>query len=82
MADDHIIDLKHVSKRYGMGISVILDVIHSHAVKNAKEGIGFFDGSDHLYFHHGEKGHHKVWDSRCFDYGKPETIQFLLSNLK
>ena len=71
-----------IDTAHGMGISVILDIIHSHAVKNAKEGIGYFDGSDHLYTHHGEKGHHKVWDSRCFDYGKPETVQFLLSNLK
>jgi 1,4-alpha-glucan branching enzyme len=71
-----------IDTAHGMGISVILDIIHSHAVKNEKEGIGYLDGSDHLYFHHGEKGHHRVWDSRCFDYGKPETIQFLLSNLK
>jgi 1,4-alpha-glucan branching enzyme len=71
-----------IDTAHGMGISVILDLIHSHAVKNEKEGIGYFDGSDHLYTHHGEKGHHKVWDSRCFDYGKPETIRFLLSNLK
>ena len=71
-----------IDTAHGMGISVILDIIHSHAVKNEKEGIGCFDGSDHLYTHHGEKGHHKVWDSRCFDYGKPETVHFLLSNLK
>ena len=71
-----------IDTAHGMGISVILDVIHSHAVKNEKEGIGAFDGSDYLYTHHGEKGHHKVWDSRCFDYGKTETIHFLLSNLK
>ena len=71
-----------IDTAHGMGISVILDVIHSHAVKNEKEGVAFLDGSDHLYMHHGEKGHHKVWDSRCFDYGKQETIQFLLSNLK
>lgn len=77
---EELMDL--IDTAHGMGISVILDVIHSHAVKNEKEGIGFLDGSDHLYTHHGEKGHHKVWDSRCFDYGKSETIQFLLSNLK
>ena len=71
-----------IDTAHGMGISVILDIIHSHAVKNEKEGIGCFDGSDHLYTHHGEKGHHKVWDSRCFDYGKLETVHFLLSNLK
>ena len=67
---------------HGMGISVILDIIHSHAVKNEREGIGRFDGSDSLYTHHGDRGHHRVWDSRCFDYGKEETIRFLLSNLK
>lgn len=64
------------------GISVILDVVHSHAVSNAKEGLSLFDGSDCLYFHKGEKGHHRVWDSRCFDYGKQETLLFLFSNLK
>ncbi len=71
-----------IDTAHGMGLSVILDIIHSHAVKNEKEGVGYLDGSDHLFTHHGEKGHHRVWDSRCFDYGKPETIQFLLSNLK
>ena len=71
-----------IDTAHGMGISVILDIIHSHAVKNPKEGVGYLDGSDYLYTHHGDKGHHRVWDSRCFDYGKPETIQFLLSNLK
>lgn len=64
------------------GIAVILDIVHSHAVSNVKEGLSLFDGSDHLYFHTGEKGMHPVWNSRCFDYGKQETILFLLSNLK
>lgn len=64
------------------GIAVILDIVHSHAVSNAKEGLGLFDGRDDLYFHTGERGRHPVWDSRCFDYGKQETLLFLLSNLK
>ena len=64
------------------GISVILDVVHSHSVSNVKEGLSQFDGSDCLYFHHGEKGQHPVWDSRCFDYGKSETMMYLFSNLK
>lgn len=71
-----------IDTAHGMGISVILDIIHSHAVKNVKEGLGYIDGSDHLYMRHGEQGHHRVWDSRCFDYGKQETLHFLLSNLK
>ena len=71
-----------IDAAHGMGISVILDVVHSHSVSNVKEGLSQFDGSDHLYFHHGERGQHPVWDSRCFDYGKTETILYLLSNLK
>jgi 1,4-alpha-glucan branching enzyme len=71
-----------IDAAHGMGISVILDVVHSHAVANEKEGLGRFDGTETLYFHGGERGMHPVWDSRCFDYGKQETITLLLSNLK
>ena len=71
-----------IDTAHGAGISVILDVVHSHSVSNVKEGLSHFDGSDHLYFHSGEKGQHPVWDSRCFDYGKSETLMYLLSNLK
>lgn len=71
-----------IDTAHGMGISVILDVVHSHAVTNEKEGLGRFDGSETLYFHGGERGKHPVWDSRCFDYGKQETVALLLSNLK
>ena len=46
------------------------------------EGLSEFDGTDYLYFHHGEKGRHPAWDSRCFDYGKPQVLNFLLSNCK
>lgn len=64
------------------GIAVILDIVHSHSVSNLKEGLSHFDGTDSLYFHSGERGQHPVWDSRCFNYGKQETLLFLLSNLK
>jgi len=71
-----------IDAAHGLGISVILDVVHSHSVSNVKEGLSLFDGSDNLYFHTGSKGYHPVWDSRCFNYGKNETVLFLLSNLK
>jgi 1,4-alpha-glucan branching enzyme len=71
-----------IDTAHGLGISVILDVVHSHSVSNVKEGLSLFDGSEHLYFHSGHKGYHPVWDSRCFNYGKNEVILFLLSNLK
>lgn len=71
-----------IDDAHGYGISVVMDLVHSHAVKNVNEGLSCFDGSDHLYFHSGEKGTHKLWDSRCFDYGKNEVLNFLLSNCK
>ena len=64
------------------GISVFMDIIHSHAVINEVEGISKFDGTTYQFFHKGDKGYHKQWDSRCFDYKKHEVLNFLLSNLK
>jgi len=71
-----------VDEAHGMGIAVIMDVVHSHAVSNEAEGLSRFDGSYTTYFHEGAKGNHPAWKSRCFDYGKGQTIHFLLSNLK
>jgi 1,4-alpha-glucan branching enzyme len=66
-----------------MGIAVIMDVVHSHTVKNFYEGINEFDGSPSGgYLHTGAEGYHEVWDSRLFDYGNRATKQFLLSNIK
>lgn len=64
------------------GVAVIMDLVHSHAVKNEVEGLSRQDGSEHLYFHGGEQGQHPAWDSRCFDYGKNETVHLLLSNCR
>ena len=55
---------------------MILDIVHSHSVSNPVEGLSEFDGTDYLYFHHGEKGRHPAWDSCCFDYGKPQVLNF------
>ena len=70
-----------IDEAHGMGIAVLLDVVHSHAVKNIGEGLNFFDGSDTQFFHAGARGHHPAWDTKLFDYGKNEVIHFLLSNL-
>ncbi|MDO4229800.1 MAG: alpha amylase C-terminal domain-containing protein [Capnocytophaga sp.] len=71
-----------IDEAHGLGIKVILDIVHSHSVNNEAEGLGNFDGTDYLYFHSGERGKHPQWDSRLFDYGKPQVINFLLSNCK
>ncbi|HSF53168.1 MAG TPA: alpha amylase C-terminal domain-containing protein [Algoriphagus sp.] len=71
-----------VNTAHGMGIAVVMDIVHSHAVKNVNEGLNEFDGSEHQYFHPGPRGYHEGWDSKLFDYGKWEVQQFLLSNLR
>ncbi|GHU63580.1 1,4-alpha-glucan branching enzyme [Bacteroidia bacterium] len=76
-------DLKElVDTAHGMGIAVIMDIVHSHAVKNEVEGLGRFDGSYNQYFHSDNRREHPAWDSLCFDYGKNEVLHFLLSNCK
>lgn len=71
-----------VDEAHRHGILVLLDLVHSHAVKNINEGLNQFDGTDSLYFHPGSRGQHPAWDSLLFDYGKYEVRRFLLSNVR
>ena len=74
---------KLIDDAHKRGIAVIMDIVHSHAVKNENEGLGRLDGTVDLYFHSDAgKREHPAWDSLCFDYGKDEVIHFLLSNCK
>ena len=71
-----------IDTAHEMGMAVIMDIVHSHAVKNEVEGLGNFDGTRFQFFHDGPKGEHPAWDSYCFNYGKNEVLHFLLSNIK
>ena len=71
-----------IDEAHGMGIAVIMDIVHSHAVKNETEGLGRFDGSYTQYFLGGSRRENPAWDSLCFDYGKNEVLHFLLSKCK
>ncbi len=76
-------DLKYlVDKAHGMGLMVIMDIVHSHACLNVGEGLNMFDGTDGQYFRSGPRGTHEVWNTRLFDYGRHEVLHFLLSNVK
>ena len=76
-------DLKAlVDDAHGMGIAVIIDLVHSHSVSNVNEGLAVFDGNPGQYFHTGDRRVHVAWDSLCFDYGKNHLLHFLLSNCR
>lgn len=76
-------DLKQlIDEAHGMGLAVIMDIVHSHAVKNEEEGLGKYDGTRYQFFHDGARGEHPAWDSYCFNYDKNEVLHFLLSNIK
>ena len=71
-----------IDEAHQMGIAVVMDIVHSHAVKNEQEGLGNFAGDPNQYFMQGSRHEHPAWDSLCFDYGKNEVIHYLLSNCK
>ncbi len=71
-----------INTAHGMGISVLLDIVHSHVVKNTAEGLSEFDGTQDQYCVAGERGYHSAWDTRLFNYEKPNVLHFLLSNCK
>ncbi|KAJ8762114.1 hypothetical protein K2173_007264 [Erythroxylum novogranatense] len=79
-------DLKYlIDKAHSMGVCVLMDVVHSHASNNVTDGLNGFDvgqGSQESYFHTGDRGYHKLWDSRLFNYAHWEVLRFLLSNLR
>lgn len=70
-----------IDEAHGHGIAVIMDIIHSHAVKNVLEGLGMYAGDPGQFFHTGNRREHVAWDSLCYDYGKNEVMHLLLSNI-
>jgi 1,4-alpha-glucan branching enzyme len=71
-----------IDTAHGMGITVLMDIVHSHMSNNHLDGIAALDGSDHCYTHAGPSGRHELWDSALFDYSKWEVRRFLLSNCR
>jgi 1,4-alpha-glucan branching enzyme len=70
-----------IDEAHRHGMAVIMDIVHSHAVKNENEGLAKLDGNPAQFFHGDHRREHVAWDSLCFDYGKNEVTHFLLSNV-
>ena len=77
-------DLKYlVDKCHGLGMQCFMDVVHAHASDNAIDGLNEFDGTGgHLFHEDPGLGWHGLWGTRMFDFGKYETLRFLLSNIR
>lgn len=71
-----------VDRAHELGLTVLLDIVHSHASKNVLDGINLFDGTESCFFHAGPRGTHSLWDSRLFNYSEYEVLRFLLSNIR
>ena len=71
-----------IDEAHKNGVAVIMDIVHSHAVKNEVEGLGNLAGDPNQFFYPGDRHEHPAWDSLCFDYGKDEVMHFLLSNCR
>lgn len=71
-----------VDVAHSYGITVLLDIVHSHASQNTVDGLNQFDGTTSCYFHDGGRGTHELWNSRLFNYTAFEVLRFLLSNLR
>ncbi|KAL4580076.1 hypothetical protein LXL04_016253 [Taraxacum kok-saghyz] len=70
-----------VDEAHGLGLLVLMDIVHSYSAADEMVGLSLFDGSNDCYFHTGKRGQHKFWGTRMFKYEDLDVLHYLLSNL-
>ena len=77
------VELKRlIDSAHKHGMLVFLDLIHSHASKNAIDGLNLYNGENNCFFYPGTQGNHIIWDSKIFNLQNVNVLKFLLSNLR
>eukprot|EP00434_Breviolum_minutum_P036958 symbB.v1.2.032757.t1/scaffold3972.1/size47140/1 len=74
-----------VDEAHKLGLLVLIDLVHSHVSNNADDGLNGMDFGQaecDSYFMTGDRGYHRLWDSRLYCYKNYEVLRYLLSNLR
>jgi 1,4-alpha-glucan branching enzyme len=66
-----------VDEAHCLGLSVILDITHSHACPNSEQGLAHYDTSSYFF-----DDRENQWGTPSFDYQNEMTRRFLLSNCR
>eukprot|EP00850_Spirogloea_muscicola_P009076 SM000050S17001 [mRNA] locus=s50:293190:300482:+ [translate_table: standard] len=75
-------DLKDlVDTAHGLGLRVMLEIVHSYAAASEGHGLSFFDGKSDSFFYSGKRGFHRNTGTRIFNFADYTVLRFLISNL-
>eukprot|EP00850_Spirogloea_muscicola_P015113 SM000113S24069 [mRNA] locus=s113:233195:240648:- [translate_table: standard] len=70
-----------VDTAHGLGLRVMLEIVHSYAAASEGHGLSLFDGKSDSFFYSGKRGFHRNTGTRIFNFADYTVLRFLISNL-